>query len=163
VPSVPSAAPGGPPVAVFRGSIECWNYLNPNESGGVPAARLLIWPDRLEIAAAGLLRVAFRRRALPRERVLQIRPLVPAHPAHELIRTAHPLGRGLSFVHILARQPSVEPAQRVRIHYLTGLRGGAATGLLSALADAGYPVSRERLVVTKFMIGPALSALDQAS
>jgi hypothetical protein len=162
VTQVPSAAAEQPPLAVFRGSIECWNQLSPNDSGGVPAARLAIWPDRLELTAAGMLRVVFRPRALPRDRVVQVRPFISAHPAHELIQTVHPRGRGLNYVHILARQPAGEPAQRVRIHYLMGLRGGAATALLAALAGAGYPVSRERLVVTKFMIGPALHALDQA-
>ncbi len=66
------------PLATYTGSLQCWNWSDIRESGGVPFARLAVWPGYLEMSRSGLLKAVFRPRSILKERVRLIRQVVEA-------------------------------------------------------------------------------------
>ena len=47
------------PLATYTGRLQCWNSFDYREEGGVPAAQLAVWPDRLEMTTRGALKAVF--------------------------------------------------------------------------------------------------------
>jgi hypothetical protein len=148
------------PLATYRGTLDCWNAFNFREDGGVPAAQFVIWPDRLEMTTRGPLKLVFRPRTIPKERVQLIRPLLTRHPAHRLIWAVHPLARGLQLINFVVSPPQQQPINTGNIHYVLGIRSPSITEALNVLDGAGFPVSRTPIRLTQLNIGGELSYFD---
>jgi hypothetical protein len=148
------------PLATYRGTLNCWNAFNFREDGGVPAAQLMVWPDWLEMTTYGPLKLVFRPRAIPKDRVQLIRPLLAGHPAHRLIWAVHPLARRLQLINFVVSPPPQQPISTGNIHYVLGIRSPSTAEVLSVLEGAGFKVSRTPIRLTQLNIGGELNYLD---
>ena len=148
------------PLATYTGSLQCWNWSDIREAGGVPAGRLVIWPDRLEMAGRNALKAVFRPRTIPKERVQLIRPLLSANLMHQVISAVHPLARGRQYINVVVRPPEAQADNTGNIHYLLGIRCPDTAEPLNVLEDAGFPVSRTAIRTTQLNIGGELSWRD---
>ena len=148
------------PLATYAGHLQCWNWSDFREAGGVPAARLVVWPDRLEMTGRGVLKAFLRPRTIPRERVQLIRPLLPLNAVHQMISAWHPLARGRQYINFVVGAPEEQRDYTGNIHYLLGIRSPGAADLLNVLESAGFPVSRAPIRITQLNIGSELSWLD---
>jgi hypothetical protein len=147
-------------LATYNGSLECWNWSDLHESGGVPFAQLAVWSDRLEMTARGPLKAVYPARTIENERVQLVRPLLLLHPAHQLIAAVHPLARGRQFLNFVISQPKDQRDDTGNIHYLLGLRSPGVSEILEVLESAGFPVSRVAIRISKLNIGGELSWRD---
>jgi len=147
-------------LATWSGMLQCWNAFDVAEDGGVPAARLVVWPDRLEMTGRGPLRLLLRPRVVPRERVRLIRPLLTGHPVHQFIWAVNPLARGVAFINFVVGPPREQRVNAGNIHYVLGIRSPGTDEALRVLAGAGYPVSRAPVRLTQVNIGGELNYLD---
>lgn len=148
------------PLATYEGSLQCWNWSDYREAGGVPAARLAVWPDHLEMTGRSALKAVLRPRTIPRERVQLIRPLLPRNPVHRLISAVHPMARGRQYINFVVSPPQGQRDNTGNIHYVLAVRSPDAADLLNVLEGAGFPVSRAPIRVTAIDIGSELSWLD---
>ncbi len=150
------------PLATYTGSLQCLNNFDYREEGGVPAAQLVVWPDRLEMSGRGrgLFKAVFRPRTVPKERVQLIRPLQTANPVHQMIKEVHPLGSGLQLINIVVSAPRDQRINTGNIHYILGIRSAHVADVLDLLEGAGFPVSHTPTRITRFNILGALSELD---
>lgn len=148
------------PLAIYTGTLECMNNFDYREEGGVPAGKVVVWPDRLEMSGRGLLKAAFRPRAVAKERVRLVRPLLASHPLHQVVAEVHPLARGLQLINFVVSVPKDQPINTGNIHYLLGIRSPGAAEVLAVLEAAGFPVTRTPVRVSRSSIFGALSELD---
>lgn len=148
------------PLATYEGSLQCWNWSDYREAGGVPAARLAVWPDRLEMTGRSVLKAVLRPRTIPKERVQLIRPLLARNPMHQLISAVHPMARGRQYINFVVGAPEGQRDYTGNIHYVLAIRSPEAADLLDVLEGAGFPVSRAPIRVTAIDIGSELSWLD---
>jgi hypothetical protein len=148
------------PLATYTGSLQCWNWSDVREAGGVPAGRLVVWPDRLEMSGRNVLKAVLRPRAIPKERVQLIRPLLPLNPVHQIISAVHPLAWGRQYINVVVSAPEEQRINTGNIHYVLGIRSPAAADLLNLLERAGFPVSRAPIRITRLNIGGELSRLE---
>ena len=148
------------PLARYAGSLQCWNWSDFREAGGVPAGQLTVWPDRLEMAGRSVFKAVLRPRTIPKERVLLVRPLLPLNPVHQVISAVHPLAWGRQYVNFVVSAPKDQRVGTGNVHYVLGVRSPGAADLLNLLEGAGFPVSRAAMRLTKLSIGPELSWLD---
>ena len=148
------------PLATYAGSLQCWNWSDFREAGGVPAGQLVVWPDRLEMTGRSVLRTVHRRRTLPKERVQLIRPLLLLNPVHQVISAVHPLAWGRQYINFVVSAPNEQRINTGNIHYVLGIRSPDAADLLNLLEGAGFPVSRAPIRITRLNIGGELSWLD---
>jgi hypothetical protein len=147
-------------LATYTGILQCWNSFDLREDGGVPTAKLVVWPDRLEMTTRGVLKLVFRPRTIPRERVQLIRPLLAEHPAHRVIWAVNPLARGLQLINLVVSAPKEQRIDTGNIHYVLGVRSPGTADILNVFEGAGFPVSRAPLRLTKLNIGGELNYLD---
>jgi hypothetical protein len=148
------------PLATYTGSLQCWNSFDHREEGGVPAAQLAVWPDRLEMTAPGALKAVFRPRTIPKERVRLIRPLQPWHPVHRVISAVHPRARGRQVINFVVSAPKEQRINTGNIHYVLWIRSPDGADILNILEGAGFAVSRAPIRITQLNILGALSELD---
>jgi hypothetical protein len=133
------------PIAVFTGSLQCWNQVDFREEGGAYWGVVRLWPDRLEMCAQGLLTLMFRTRMIPRQRVRSVRPLRRSHWLHRL-------GSTPGIVNFVVSAPGAGDD----IHYVLYPRSASQDAVLAALEQAGYPVSREPREIVTFGLGAGL-------
>jgi hypothetical protein len=148
------------PLATYEGNLQCWNWSDYREAGGVPAARLVVWPDRLEMTGRSVLKAVLRPRTIPKERVRLIRPLLPRNPLHRLISAVIPMARERQYINFVVSAPEGQRDYTGNIHYVLAIRSPEAADLLNVLEGAGFPVSRAPIRVTAIDIGSELSWLD---
>lgn len=148
------------PLATYAGSLECWNWSDFREAGGVPVAQLVVWPDRLEMTGRGVLKAVFRPRTIPKERVQLIRPLLLLNPVHQVISAVHPLAWGRQAINFVVSPPKDQRIYTGNIHYVLGIRSPGAAEVLNVLEGAGFPVSRAPVRINQLNIGGELSWLD---
>jgi hypothetical protein len=148
------------PLATYAASLQCWNWSDFREGGGVPFGRLVVWPDHLEMTTRGILKVFFRARTVPKERVRLIRPLQFGNPAHRVILAMHPVLRRREVINLVVSAPKEQSENTGNIHYVLGIGSSGAAQALDALDRAGFQVSRTPLRLTTFNIAGQLSWLD---
>lgn len=146
------------PLATYTGSLQCFNNFDYREEGGVAAAQLVVWPDRLEISGRGLLKAALRPRTIAKDRVQLIRPLLPGNPVHQMTLGVNPLGHGMQLINFVVSAPKDQRINTGNIHYILGTRN--AGDVLDLLESAGFPVTHTPTRITRFNILRALSELD---
>jgi hypothetical protein len=130
-------------LAVFTGSLQCWNSSDFRDEGGAYWGMVRLWPDRLEMCGQGLLAMTFRTRMVPREQVRLVRPLRRSHWLHRL-------GSTPGIVNIVLGSGA---------HYVLYPRSIDEEAVLAALEAAGYPVSREAWDVATFSLGAGLGSV----
>ena len=147
-------------LATYTGMLQCWNAFDFREDGGVPTAQLVVWPDRLEMTTYGLLKLVFRPRTIPKERVRLIRPLLAGHPAHQVLWAVNPLAWGVKLINFVVSAPKEQRIKTGNIHYVLGARSPGTAEILNVFEGAGFPVSRAPIRLTQLNIGGELNYLD---
>jgi hypothetical protein len=136
-------------LATYKASLQCCNWADVQEDGGVPFGQLRVWPDRLDMTTWGLLKLFFRPRTIAKERVELIRPM-----------NNYPLAPTINLIDLVVSPPKAQTINTGKIHYILGIRSFSTADVLNVLKNAGFEVSHETIRVAKFDICGQLSRLD---
>jgi hypothetical protein len=124
------------PIATYRGSVGISNSIDPGRSGGALLAEMAIYAEHLSFRGRGPFKIVFRPRAIPRQEVAEVYPLLTPTG----ILSVNPMVSGRIHVRIVTKSRGKFNGAD---HYWFSHGRRQAGELLDALATAGYPVERE--------------------